>query len=74
MNEKQKEFRKQLQNSNQKIILTDTAINGIKGATEKKIEHGPEYKKLVEEANKQIEEARQRERNAWISAKDYLGR
>lgn len=73
MNEKQKEFRKQLQ-PKQKIILTDAAINGIKGATEKEIEHSPKYEKLVEEANKEIEEARQRERNAWISAKSYLAK
>ncbi len=32
----------------------------------------PEHRKLVEEANKQVEEGRRREAKAWIKARDYI--
>lgn len=54
-----------------KLILREAAYNGIKGVKERELNHSEEHKKLVQEANKKIEEGRQRERKAWIDANKY---
>lgn len=57
-----------------KLILSKAAYDGIEGVTQKQITHTPEYEKLVEDANKKIEEGRERQRKAIINAKyDIFG-
>ena len=68
-----------LQEKHQKLILREACYTGIKGArklTEEELAYmkSPEYKALVEEANRKIEEGRRREAKAWRDAKNYIGR
>ena len=56
-----------------KLIITDSMRNGIKGAVKSKIaEPTEECKKICEETNQRIRENRRREAEAWIHASTYI--
>ena len=55
-----------------KLIITDSMRNGIKGTKIVHEEKSEEYKKLVAEANERIRENRLREAEAWIHAQSFV--
>ena len=57
-----------------KIILTEAAQNGIQNTTKLEMNNSAEYKKLVGEANKQIDENRHRYATAYKKSATYLAR
>lgn len=57
-----------------KIALSKAAQSGIQGATKSKPKTGKKYHKLVQEADKKIDEDRFRYANAYKKASSYLAR
>lgn len=55
-----------------KLIITDSMRNGIKGTKIVHEEKSKEYKNLVAEANESIRENRRREAEAWIHAQSFV--
>ncbi len=65
--EKQRDFHKRTR-------LTDAALNGIKGTTESSINklYRPEYRELVDEANKEIESNIRQQAKAAIKSRNMI--
>lgn len=57
-----------------RIILSEAAQFGIKGATKRKSKVGKKYQELVREADKKIDEDRFRYAHAYKKASTYLAR
>ena len=59
-----------------KIVLNDSAKkDGIKGVSVEKIqEPTPEYQKVIDEADKAIEEAHYSQAKAIVNSKDFIAR
>ena len=55
-----------------KIILSQAVQTGIQNVTEKKMSESDIYRKLVEEADRKIEESRHRYATAYKKAATYL--
>lgn len=57
-----------------KIILSETSLRGVQGATKRKHTVGKVYRKLIEEADRQIDEDRFRYAESYKKAATYLAR
>ena len=55
-----------------RIILSDIAQNGVKGAVKKKIRMSNKYKEAVREADERIEDAHVRYAKVYKKASTYL--
>ena len=61
-----------LEPKNKAIKVSEIAKHGVKGAKVVKQKETPEYKKLVQEANKRIEEDQRRLARAAINAENFI--
>ncbi len=57
-----------------KILLTDAAKNGIKGAYTKPLEHSEAYKGRIEEANRRIDEDQRRYASDYQRSASFIAR
>lgn len=57
-----------------KIMLSDIAQNGVKGATKRKARMGTRYKEVMQEADARIKEDHVRYATAYEKASTYMTR